>query len=396
MLDPKGKEMKLYTNSKFVDHLLLMVLLITHPFVATFAESKNDRYPIVSDKKIKNVIIFIGDGMGSPQVTVSSYSKYKTNGSLEIEKMPVVGLVKTHAADDWITDSASGATAIATGYKTNVGMVGVTPDSIVKETIFETAIKHGMKTGLVATSHITDATPACFATHVPERGMKNEIAEQLIHSKVNVILAGGLSYFIPQNEEGSEREDNKNLIEEAQKLGYTFVKDTASFADVEKGNLIGLFSNGGLSTNPPEPSLADMTKKALQLVGNSETGFMLMVEGSQIDWRGHSNDLEGVIRQTLLFDDAVKVGLNFAKENGETLVLVTSDHETGGITLTGDNRDDDFSFNVKWGTKGHTGIPVPIYAFGPHAIKFTGILDNTDIYKITSSLLNFNSNVTVK
>jgi alkaline phosphatase len=315
---------------------------------------------------------------------------------LEIEKMPVVGLVKTHAANNWITDSASGATAIATGHKTNVGMVGVTPDSVVKETIFETAIKHGMKTGLVVTSHITDATPACFVTHVPARGMKNEIAEQLIHSKVNIILGGGLSYFIPKSEDGSEREDDKNLIEEAEKLGYNFTDDTTSFAEIKEGNLIGLFNKGGLITNPPEPSLADMTQKALQLIGDSEKGFILMVEGSQIDWRGHSNDLEGVIKQTLLFDDAVKVGLDFAKENGETLILVTADHETGGITLTGDDRENDFSFGVKWATKHHTGIPVPVYAFGPHAIEFTGILDNTDIYKIVSSLLGFNSNVSIK
>lgn len=355
----------------------------------TFPQNRNMKYPIKQVGKVKNIIIFIGDGMGSPQLTVASYFKNKTHGSLEIEKMPVVGLVKTHAENDWITDSASGATALATGHKTNVGMVGVTSDSLAKETIFEAGKKKGMKTGIVVTSHITDATPACFVAHVPQRGMRNEIAAQIIHSQLDVILGGGYEYFIPQTVKNSVREDDRNLIQEAKKLGYQFVKDTTSFAAIKSGSILGLFNNGGLTTNPPEPSISDMTRKAIHLLNNSDSGFLLMVEGSQIDWRGHANDLEGIIKQTLLFDEAVKVGLEFAKEDKETLVLVTADHETGGITLTGDDRDTPFSFRVKWGTGGHTAIPVPIYAFGPHAIEFTGVLDNTDIPKIISRLMNF-------
>ncbi len=366
----------------------IVVILIIAAFGFPKIIKASGKYNLVPDRKIKNVIIFIGDGMGSAHVTISKFNSLGPEGRLEIEKMPVTGLVNTYSADNWVTDSAGGATALSTGYKTKNSMDSVTPDSIPKQTIFEAARnQRRMVTGLVSTSSITDATPACFVAHSVNRNLHEDIAQQIINSGTNIIMGGGRKYFYPANINGGVRADNKNLIDSAFAKGYVFVHDSLSLSKVYDGKVIGLFNDDGLQTHYPEPSLALMTKKAIDILSKNDNGFMLMVEGSQIDWAGHANNLNEMIRQTLLFDNAVKEGLTYAVQNGNTLVIVTADHETGGITLTSKDRADEKSFGVKWSTDGHTGIPVPIYAYGPHALKFTGILDNTDIPKIISSLL---------
>ena len=380
----------MFESSKYYKMSLFILLLLIAFSVATSAQMvMKDKYPMMPDKPVKNVIIFIGDGMGSAQVTVTRYNTFGPEYRLEIEKMPVIGLVNTYSADDYVTDSAAGATAMATGHKTKNGMDGMTPDSLPKETIFEAALREKkMSTGLVCTSSITDATPACFVVHVPYRHMDDEIADQIINSNTKIIMGGGRKYFRPVGTDDGSRKDNRNLIDSAKVMGYSFVTDSASLASAPDGKILGLFSPDGMTTRSPEPALADMTKKALKILSKDDNGFILMVEGSQIDWGGHANNLDYVIRQTLLFDDAVKEGLKFAQNDGSTLVIVTADHETGGIALTSKDRKSDKSFGVKWATDGHTGIPVPIYAFGPHAIQFTGMMENTDIPKIIASLLN--------
>ena len=383
-------ENKMFESSKYYKTSLFILLLLIAFSVDTSAQMvMKDKYPMMPDKPVKNVIIFIGDGMGSAQVTVTRYNTFGPEYRLEIEKMPVIGLVNTYSADDYVTDSAAGATAMATGHKTKNGMDGMTPDSLPKETIFEAALREKkMSTGLVCTSSITDATPACFVVHVPYRHMDDEIADQIINSNTKIIMGGGRKYFRPVGTDDGSRKDNRNLIDSAKVMGYSFVTDSASLASAPDGKILGLFSPDGMTTRSPEPALADMTKKALKILSKDDNGFILMVEGSQIDWGGHTNNLDYVIRQTLLFDDAVKEGLKFAQDDGSTLVIVTADHETGGIALTSKDRKSDKSFGVKWATDGHTGIPVPIYAFGPHAIQFTGMMENTDIPKIIASLLN--------
>lgn len=341
-------------------------------------------------KKVKNIIIFIGDGMGLAQVAASSYKLNGIDGKFEMEKFPITGLVKTHAADKLITDSASGATAMSTGYKTNVGMVGMTPDSLSKKTIFEAAIGKGIKTGLVVTSHITDATPSSFIAHVPQRSMQNEIAEQMVNSELTVILGGGKSRFIPEENKGSEREDNKNLILDAIDNGFDYVDSREALNESKSDRLLGLFAMNGFEFNEKEPTLAEMTEKAIEILSQNDDPFVLMVEGSQIDWRGHDNDFEGVVKQTKLFDDAIKVGRKFAENHTGTLVIVTADHETGGLTLTDEHEDGDLNSGISWSTGGHTAIPVPIFSYGQNAQEFTGVLDNTDIAKRISSILELN------
>jgi alkaline phosphatase len=166
-------------------------------------------------------------------------------------------------------------------------------------------------------------------------------------------------------------------------MGYDVVEHRDDLSNSEHMFLLGLFAHDGMTTKSPEPSLKEMTNKALAILQKNEAGFFLMVEGSQIDWRSHNQDQQGSIRQMLLFDEAVKEVLDFAEKDRQTLVLVTADHETGGMTINGGTLDGS-NMNIKWTTRSHTGMPVPLFAFGPNAQQFTGVLDNTDIPKLIS------------
>lgn len=344
-------------------------------------------YPVFENGKVKNIIFLIGDGMGLAQLQAARIRAVGTSGKLYIEKLPVTGIKRTHSANSLITDSAASGTALAAGVKTNNGMIGVTPEGKKVKSILEAARDKGMATGLVATSTITHATPASFASHVPSRSDEATIATHIIENRVNVIFGGGKKFFVPQTFEGSGRKDAKNLVDEAKEFGYKFVetKDEMSAADGEY--ILGLFQMEPMTTVGPEPMIAEMTSKVIEILSRDKDGFFLMVEGSQIDWECHDNDPDNTIRQTLLFDLAVKEAMDFALKDRETLVIVTADHETGGIAINGGI----LSGNVLilgWTTKGHTGSPVPVYAFGPHAQRFTGVLDNTDVPKILAELLN--------
>ncbi|MFQ5603704.1 MAG: alkaline phosphatase [bacterium] len=336
---------------------------------------------------VKNIILLIGDGMGLPQINLARIKVHGAGGSLNIDKMPVVGLLKTHAADKLITDSAAAATALACGVKTRNGVISRTPDGKNAMTILEAARDKGLSTGLVATSTITHATPAVFAAHVESRRQHAEIAVQMIAAKVNILLGGGKAYFLPKSNPASKRTDDRNLLAEAQANGYKFVEIREQLGSAQSKYLLGLFQNNALTTHPPEPSLAEMTHKALNLLNRNPKGFFLMVEGSQIDWRSHDQNAEGSVEQMLLFDEAIKVARKFAEKNQNTLVLITADHETGGLTLTGGSLDGE-ELQTSWSTGGHTAVDVPIFAFGPHAEWFTGVYENTEVAKKMAALLN--------
>ena len=346
-------------------------------------------YPRTRAKRVKNVILCIGDGMGLSQVAVSRLKVAGRHGKLHMERMPVAGLVRTHSGNSLVTDSAASGTALASGVKTHNGMIGMTPDERVHVTIMEMAHAKGMATGLVVTSSITHATPACFAAHVPSRKMETQIAEQLIAGGVNVLLGGGREFFLPQSAPGSARKDDRNLIAEAEAAGYTVVETVAQLRSARHRRVLGLFQLEALTTEPPEPTLAQLTRHAIGILKQrplGTKGFFLMVEGSQIDWACHDNDLDAMVRQTLLFDQAVEAAIDFAMRDRRTLVIVTADHETGGLTFTDTNDGPDPKVN--WSTKGHSGTPVPIYAFGPGAERFEGVCDNTEIPRRIAQLLD--------
>lgn len=350
-------------------------------------------YPASPPRTVRNVILMIGDGMGINQVMLARIRAVGLEGKLHLERMPVSGLIRTHSADDLVTDSAAAGTALASGVKTNNKMIGMTPDRKEYRTILEAARAKGMATGLVATSAITHATPASFAAHVRSRDSQAAIAEQLLANRVDLLLGGGKKYFLPRSQRGSGRRDGKDLIAVARETGYAFVETGDQLDTVDGLPVLGLFQLDALTTLPPEPSLARLTAKAIDLLEDTrqgwfvqKRGFFLMVEGSQIDWACHDNDAANCIWQMLHFDLAVKAAVDFALADGHTLVVVAADHETGGLTIPSGSTDG-ADLKVEWSTKGHSGSPVPVYAFGPGAERFAGVYDNTEVPGKLAALL---------
>jgi len=344
-----------------------------------------------NNKKVRNVIFCIGDGMGLGQIAMARLKTAGPDGALYMERMPVVGFFWTHSADALVTDSAAAGTALASGIKTNNGMLGMTPDGTSYQTILEAAKAKGTATGLVVTSRITHATPAAFASHVTSRKMQDKIAEQLIANKVNVLFGGGEEYFLPKSSGKSKRNDEKDLIKQAKETGYLYIRTAEELRTARHPHILGLFQLGSLTTVAPEPSLAELTTKAIDILNregksHKKRGFFLMVEGSQIDWACHDNDATRTIRQTLLFDQAVKAAIDFALKDKHTLVIVTADHETGGLTIKGGSLKGD-DLDVDWSTDGHSAMPVPIYALGPKAGIFAGTYDNTEVPRKFAELL---------
>ena len=352
--------------------------------------AKAEKLPFLPDTIIKNVIIFIGDGMGLNQITATRYRYHGPYGRLNMERMPVTGLVSTFAAGDaLITDSGAGGTALSTGYKTGIGMVGVDQHGESRTSIMEAMKRDGYKTGLITTSDITDATPGAFSSHVSSRKMKLEIVRQLIESKVNVLVSGGETYH-GQELEGEER---ISVIDFAEDVGYKVVNEEDAFFSADHEYVLALFE--GMASdklgdqiffNEEAPTLAESTQKAISLLQSRAKGFILVVEEEGVDSGSHINRIDFVTSHLKNLDDAVNVGLEFALKDRQTLVLVVADHETGGLTLVKDNSSKE-TIGVRWSTDGHTGQPVPLFAFGPHAVAFTGLWDNTDFSRIIAELI---------
>tara|TARA_R100000908_G_scaffold61985_2_gene40767 strand:+ start:30407 stop:31570 length:1164 start_codon:yes stop_codon:yes gene_type:complete len=343
-----------------------------------------EHLPLVEDRDIKNVIFLIGDGTGLAQIASGQLALVGPDGLLHMQTMPVTGFVKTHSSDNLITDSASGATAYSCGLKTYNGAIGVNPEQIPCKTILELAEEQGLSTGLVSTSSITHATPASFATHVEQRSMEDEIAYDFLDSGVEVFLGGGFEYFSEQH-----RADSLDLIGEFEDAGYQILRTKDDLQNSTSNQLLGLFADDGLERADTEPNSVAMIEKALSILSKNEDGFFLMLEGSQIDWAGHGNQVQYLLNEIKDFDAAVKASLDFAQEDGETLVVLTADHETGGMTLQRQLAEGD-SLEIFWTTGYHTGTPVPLMAYGPHATEFMGWRDNTYVGHKIAELLGLN------
>jgi len=462
--------------------------------------------------KAKSVILLIGDGMGPVEVKAASVFLYGADRRMAMQKMPVQALVKTRSVDSDVTDSAAAATAMATGKKTNNGMVSMLPDGGGLGTILEVSRDAGKLTGLVATSSITHATPACFASHANSRATEYSIASQMLSNHVNVMLGGGKKFFLARTGEifvnadilgdqeakllevggqvtatywvtvektftapaGSinasvwawrgEGEvdgfvDDLKLAEKGGKSGanllvnpgfeqgglkgwndwkntkvvpdggsqavevgakggfeqkvrlvpgreyvvsfrartadpylkeervdlwdlaakeYTLLDKKEQLKGAKGSHVLGLFEPGPMENKPDEPSLEAMTSKAIQLLSQGPNGFFLVVEGSQIDWANHGNDPKYFLQQMASFDETVMAVREYAKTHPDVLVVVTADHETGGMALEGKPGN----WEIKYSSKGHTGVDVPLFAQGPGSELFKsnwGIIDNTDI-----------------
>ncbi len=362
------------------------------------------------DRKAENIILLIGDGMSISQVSSYRLLKGGPNERISVDKFPVSGIVLTHSEDAIVTDSASSATAYSTGSKTNNGALGLDINKAKLENLTEKISKHGFVSSLIATSEVTHATPAAFASHVDLRWKTDEISAQMVDSNVTTILGGGRHFFLPE-EMGGKREDGRDLLTEV-KDSHILLTHKDQLNDFDNSNLekvIGLFADEHLrdiekpDNHSTEPTLSEMLdfaiKRSESYKANGCDGSFIMVEGSQVDWAGHSNNINYLRREMQDFDEAVELAMNYAKENQDTLVVVTADHETGGLLIEPADPTDytgnevKFSFNTAIGRGSHTGVPVPIYAYGPGSKNFTGTLDNTDVYRAMIAALDLSEEV---
>jgi Alkaline phosphatase len=323
--------------------------------------------------------------MGNSITSAARARKGGLTGLLRMDEMPVIGLVRT-SSTALVTDSAAAGTALAGGVKTNNKSVAMTPDGKKVQSILEAARNRGMATGIVVTSSLADATPACFGAHAPGRWLKSRIAAGLLASGTDLLLGGGSAHFLPRSREGSLRDEERDLVREAGDAGYAVCRTKEELAEAPDGKILGLFARDDMTTEPPEPTLAGMTVEAIRRLGRNRRGFFLLVEGSLIDSRAHDNLLEETLDQTLKFDEAVGAALDFAKKDGRTLVVVTADHDTGGLSVV-DGTVDGAVLKVTWGGDNHTGEAVPLFAFGPGAGLFGGFKDNTEIPRIFARLI---------
>ena len=320
--------------------------------------------------KALNVIYFIGDGTALPQVYAGMLA---TRQEMVFPKFPYIGVVDTHSSSNDITDSAAGGTALSSDHKTKNAMVGMNPDSIPVKTLLEVFHEQGKETGLVVTSYITHATPACFYAKVPHRRQYEDIAMQLAEAdNINLAIGGGRKHF-------NQRKDSLNLIERMEsELGWK-VYDTLDNIDVTCKKYAVLANDDHM---PPAAERGDFlpraVKTALKTLDGAENGFFLMVEGSQIDFACHANDSAWMVDELVDFSYAIQIALDYAEEHGNTLVVVTADHETGGLTMP-DKQGKYTDVSFCYSTGSHTCLPVMVYAYGPGAEQFTGWMQNTAI-----------------
>jgi alkaline phosphatase len=319
-----------------------------------------------------NVIFCIGDGMGLSQVEAAGLY---LGTDLSFETFAYQGMVTTYSANSSVTDSAAAGTAMATGEKVNNGVISQAypGDGADLTTLLEHYQAAGKSTGLVTTTYMTHATPAAFGAHEPSRNNTSQIAaDYLTGSMPNVLFGGGA---------------NGMSVSAAQAAGYTVVTDAAGMAAVDTSAVDYISGQFGSTHLPYEadgnmgglPHLSDMTTTALDILDNDSDGFFLMVEGGRIDHAGHDNNLARNVGETVEFSNMVAAVLTWAAGRDDTLVVVTADHETGGLTVLGDNGVGVLP-TVSWSTTGHTGVDVPVYAWGLGADRFGGVMDNTDFF----------------
>ena len=308
-------------------HLLYTVSISAAALLASCTQPATEQQTVqqATVPEIHNVILMIGDGMGTTQI----YSGLTANrGSLNLEQFKVAGFSKTYSFSDYITDSAAGGTALSSGYKTYNGAIGVNSDTVPQPTILEIAEQHGLATGLVSACAVTHATPASFIAHQPSRSMYEAIAADFLKTDIDVFIGGGYDHF-------TKRADNLNLVDSLKAHGYKVLTSLDQLAAAQGPKIAGLL----YPEHPPKmlegrgDMLAQSAMKAIEVLSKNPKGFFMMIEGSQIDWGGHDNNLDYVSSEMVDFDNTIGRVLEWAKADGHTLVIVTADHETGGLTI---------------------------------------------------------------
>ena len=373
-------------------NVVLLALTVALLPQALFAQSRRDKeqtyvmkqtYPVKkitppSGKRIKNVVLMIGDGMSLMHV----YAAWTANrGKLFLDNCQAVGLSKTYCADQLITDSGAGGTAIACGQKTKYHSVGVDTLGRPMRSLIDLAAAKHKSTGLAVTCRLWDATPADFCCHNKDRDAEAEIVTDYLKSPVDYVFGGGSKLF-------ENRVDGRDLFAELRNKGYQTPRTWGELNLIKSGKVFAVTD----TVDTPIPSvrgdlLARASIKGLDLLNRNKNGFFMMIEGSQLDDYGHFNDLDLLMQEVHDFDRTIGAVYEWAARDGETLVVVTADHETGGLTLVGGDLKEG-RIVCKFSTGGHSGVMVPVYAFGPGAEEFTGIYENTAIFDKIKKLLN--------
>lgn len=321
-------------------------------------------------KPAKNVILLIGDGMGLAQIHAATIANH---GQLNIGQMQHIGFSQTGAANSGNTDSAAGGSAFAMGEKTNNRYIGMGTDNRKRTNLVDTLAGYGLKSGIISVGDITDATPAVFYAHQVDRSMSQEIATDLLDSKVEILIGSNQKSFFKNKDAG--------LMEKLAGKGFKVNTTLAGFAKESKGKQLVLLAD--TATRPVKDGRGPMLKQAflqtLKLLSDNKKGFFVMAEGAQIDYGGHANDLPYVVTELHDFDEVVGAALRFADRDGETLVIVTADHETGGLTLL-DASVADGMISGEFSTNDHTNIMVPVFAYGPGSEEFKGMYQNNEIF----------------
>jgi len=360
---------------------LILSIVVLSVLLSSFSSCASKSDP--QSKPAKNIILIIGDGMGVDQL----YSAYVgLKGTMNAMRMRELGFSITYSSSDFITDSGAGGTALATGKKTYNGAIGVGPDSLPLVSILEYAEQAGKATGLISTSAITHATPASFIAHQKSRNYYEAIAADFLKTDIDVFIGGGLNNF-------AHRSDSLDLTVNLKEKGYPLVYQLDELKNVSSGKMAALLAPSHLKKAQEGRGdyLSVASLKAIELLNQDTDGFFLMIEGSMIDWGGHDNDTDYIVNEMIDLDNALGKVLDFAESNGETLVIFTADHETGGMSITGGSIENGM-VEATYGTGGHTATMVPVLAYGPQADAFKGILQNTQIFDKMYDAFNFQKN----
>lgn len=358
-----GKTIKRILGSNIFKTCMLMLAI---PFCTQGLSAQEQESP-------KKVIMLIGDGMGLTQIT-SLYELGNQEDS-NFERFEHIGLLRNNASSHRITDSAAGATAYACGVKTYNGSIGMDSDTLLVKNIVDLLPEEKWNTGLIATSSITHATPASFFSHVKWRSQEDDIATWMPKSKIDFFAGGGKRFF-------EQRPDSINYGDSLRLNGFDVRYQLNDKLKIKSDKKLGfLLANEGM----PKMSegrgdfLTEASNMALEYLSKNNKNFFLMIEGSQIDWGGHANDANYIITEMQDFDKALGAILDYAEKDGNTLVLVTADHETGGFALSSKMNNYN-QVEGTFSTGGHTSTMIPIFAYGPGSDLFTGIYSNYEVF----------------
>lgn len=359
----------------------------------TLMACKSSDVTITNENTPQNVILIIGDGTGLTQVSSAFFFKETTPN---FQRFKHIGLIKTSSSREDVTDSAAGATAFACGVKSYNGAIGVADDSTEVINLVEIISPRNIKSGVISTSSITHATPASFFAHALRRGYEEEIAMDLLSSDIDFIAGGGIKFF-------KRRTDGRNLFTDMKQKGFSI--DTTALSNLQSirsNNKMAFF----LADNHLPPAakgrgnfLPEATELGIQFLSKDNANFFMMVEGSQVDWGGHDNDGSYLVSELIDLDDAIGKALDYAERDGNTLVVVTADHETGGFTLSakkkqsadGKEYSDYSEVGMSFSTTGHSATLIPVFAYGPGAEEFAGIYENNEIFHKIMKVTKWNN-----